>query len=220
MAARRGGPILGFAQHGTPGPALASAPTVPAANGTHTFFSSGVCGLPAASSGLPLGGGGGGWEHLQPVQVLTYRGSYCPSPKEVPLSASFPSTPPGPQRPSLGRGCTRGRPKPAPSPVPGFPGSPGWRGMGEEALEGGGVGEAEPGTGRGRVWVGLYPACLPLSSSCQSPPRPGWRTGGRGLAQENSVSPPSEEGVVKPQHPHPQLRPVVGWGPGFVSLLT
>lgn len=66
-----------------------------------------------------------------------------------------------------------------------FPGSPGWRGMGEEALEGGGVGEAEPGTGRGRVWVGLYPACLPLSSSCQSS-RPGWRTGGRGLAQENS----------------------------------
>ena len=84
--------------------------------------------------------------------------------------------------------------------------------MGEEALEGGGVGEAKPGTGRGRVWVGLDPACLPLSS-CQSPPRPGWRTGGRSLARENSVSQClSEGGVGEATAPPPPAEACGGGG--------
>lgn len=65
---------------------------MPAANGTHTFFSPGIRGPPAASLGLPWAG----VAHLQPIQALTYGGPSCPGPKEALPSASFPSTPPQP----------------------------------------------------------------------------------------------------------------------------
>lgn len=67
--------------------------------------------------------------------------------------------------------------------------------------------------GEGCGWASIQPASHFPPPASPLPVLAGWRTGGRGLAQENSVSPPSEEGVVKPQHHHPQLRPVVGVGP-------
>lgn len=209
VAARRGRPILGFAQRGTHGPALAFAPAMPTANSIHMFFSPGILGSPAASLGLPWAG----VAHLQPIQALTR------APPVLALRMPFlaPASPPhhpSPPTPIPGEGLHPWETQACAFSSSWFSREPWLEGDGRRSPGGRGSGGSRTGTGRGRVWVGLDPACLPLSS-CQSPPRPGWRTGGRGLAQENSVSQCLSEGGgrVKPQHPHPQLRPVVGVGP-------
>lgn len=94
------------------------------------------------------------------------------------------------------------------SPVPGFPGSLGWRGMGEEAQEGGEAGEAErelEGEGCGWAQIQLPPTflLLPIPSlqagALGAGAWPVFPPGGWG-ARELSVS---ERRGLNLQHPHP-----------------
>lgn len=212
VAARRGRPILGFAQRGTHGPALASAPAMPAANGTHVLQPRrpwSTCGFLRA----PLGGGV--WAHLQPIQALTYGGPSCPGPKEALPSASFPSTPPRPPNAHPWGGA---------APV----GDPSLRLLRflvfQGALAGGGWEkkprrEGEWGKqnreleGEGCGWASIQLASHFPPPASPLPVLAGALEAGAWPRRTQCLLRVKGGGRVKPQHPHPQLRPVVGVGP-------
>ncbi|KAB1267176.1 hypothetical protein Cadr_000017894 [Camelus dromedarius] len=139
-------PTTCFTQRLTQGAALSLAVYSPVYSGNKletAVLSLDACITPAISVGLTCGAG-----------------------SSISLSSS-PSTPaaelglgPPPLGP-LGRGRARERPEPVSSPAPGFPGSPGWRGMGEEVQEGGGAGKQNRELeGEGCGWAQIQPASL------------------------------------------------------------